>query len=261
MTILDTIVATRKERLDKKRNNMPESALERELDSIRPFFRISNTTLIAECKKGSPSKGVFLSEYDPVSIACQYAQGGANALSVLTEPDHFFGSDEHLIEVRSTVDLPVLRKDFIFDLYQVKESWAIGADAVLLIAAILSPSQLEELACYAHELGLQTLVEVHNEIELEMALPIETEGMGVNARNLKDFSIDLAIAKQLCKSIPTKTVAVAESGLKSVSSGLEMYQAGFRGFLVGEYFITATDRTETVNQFAQALESSQRGAL
>ena len=255
MTILDKIVTKRKKRLAAAKKKVPSRSLQRTVDPPRPFFKGGNkVTLIAECKKGSPSKGIFLEEYDPVAIAGQYERGGADAISVLTEQDFFYGSDTHLISVRDTVSLPVLRKDFIFDPYQVKESWALGADAILLIAAILSERQLEKLAMQAIGLGLEILLEVHSREELERALTVPATAIGINARNLKDFTIDLNASKQLCALLPKGRIAVAESGLKSPKAGQEMYQAGFRGFLVGEYFITAKNRMLRVKNFAAKLK-------
>lgn len=255
MTILDKIVAARKERLVNKKKKIGKSSLKRTVGPPRPLFKgANNITLIAECKKGSPSKGIFLDDYDPIAIASQYETGGADAISVLTEPDFFYGSDAHLEAIRKTVSLPVLRKDFIFDPYQVKESWALGADAILLIAAVLSERQLENLALYAVELGLEILLEIHSREELEMALTIPATAIGINARNLKDFTIDLNMSKKLCSLIPRGRIAVAESGLKSPRAGQNMFQAGFRAFLVGEYFITAKNRTQCVKNFATKLK-------
>lgn len=254
MNILDRIIAQRKQRIAHAKKRIPQKALNRTLDTPEQFINTRGITLIAECKKGSPSKGVFLEEYDPVLLAGEYELGGAHALSVLTEPDFFYGNNDHLSAVKGHVALPVLRKDFIIDPYQIQESWAIGADAVLLIAAILSDMQMQELALYAKELRLEVLLEIHDEYELERALRVPASGIGINARNLKDFTIDLGRAKELCKYIPKNTVAVTESGLKSATAGMEMHKAGFRGFLVGEYFIRARNRVACVREFADALK-------
>lgn len=254
VTILNKIVSVCKERLAEKRKNIPENSLQRNVDSPRPFFKKDSITLIAECKKGSPSRGIFLEEYDPVTIANQYEKGGADAISVLTEPGFFYGSEVHLKSVRECISLPVLRKDFIFDTYQVTESWAMGADAILLIAAILSESQLKELVVCAEEYNLEILLEVHDREELEKALVVPVTGIGINARNLKDFSIDLEATKALCKLVPADRIAVAESGIMSPQDGKAMYDAGFRGFLVGEYFITSENREKQVKEFAAALK-------
>ena len=254
MTILDKIVASCQKRLAEKKQAIKERSFHRNIDPPHPFYNeTSGVTLIAECKKGSPSRGIFLEEYDPVSIASQYERGGADAVSVLTEPDFFYGDEEYLTKVREAVSLPVLRKDFIFDTYQVKESWAMGADAILLIAAILSKAQLKELVTSASELGLDILLEVHNRDELNKALSVPVNGIGINARNLKDFSVDVKASKELCNHVPADRIAVAESGIKAANILKEMYNAGFRGFLVGEHFITADDREGAVRIFAEAL--------
>lgn len=258
MTILDKIVASCKEHLAEKKRKIKEGSFHRSVDPPRPFYNeTSGVTLIAECKKGSPSRGIFLEEYDPVSIASQYELGGADAVSVLTEPYFFYGNEEHLTKVRETLSIPVLRKGFIFDTYQVKESWAIGADAILLISAILSKAQLNELISCAVELGLDILLEVHNRDELDRCLTAQVKGIGINARNLKDFSVDIKASKELCKEIPADKIAVAESGITAVNILKEMYKAGFRGFLVGEHFITADDREGTVKEFAKALQEKR----
>ncbi len=253
MTILDKIVETRKERLKKKKDEVAESNLVRQVDPPRPFFNTDGFTVIAECKRGSPSKGVFTNEYNPTLIARDYERGGTHAVSVLTEPDYFYGDESHLTDVRRAISLPVLRKDFIFDPYQITESWAMGADAILLIAAILSETQLHELAVHAAEYDLAVLLEVHDGDELAKALNVPATGIGINARNLKDFSIDLDRSKELCRRVPADRIAVAESGMMSQQDGRNMVDAGFRGFLVGEYFITAWERVRTVREFIEAL--------
>lgn len=255
MTILDKIVKARKERLDKLIKVFPYNSLNRIDNAPIPFFQSSeNVTLIAECKKGSPSKGIMVKDYFPQEIAPLYEEGGATALSVLTEPDFFFGATEDLINVKKNVSLPIIRKDFIIDPYQVKEAWAMGADAILLIAAILSTEQMKELNTAAHEFGLQTLLEVHNREEFDKSVEVDADGFGINARNLKDFSIDLEAVKDICSMLPKDKIAVAESGLMSPDAGKEMYDTGFRGFLVGEYFVTAKDKVKTVREFKEALK-------
>lgn len=255
MTILDRIVTACQKRLAKKKRIIKEGSFHRSVGPPRPFYNVtSGVTLIAECKKGSPSRGILLEDYDPVSIASQYERGGADAVSVLTEPEFFYGGEGHLTAVRETVSLPVLRKDFIFDTYQVTESWAMGADAILLIAAILSKAQLGDLVNCASELGLDILLEVHNRDELNKALSVPASGIGINARNLKDFSVDIKASKELCKHVPADRIAVAESGIKAANILKEMFNAGFRGFLVGEHFIISGDREGTVREFAKVLK-------
>ena len=258
MTILDSIVEARKHRLVDAKKKVPEQDLLRTISKPVPFFNATpEITVIAECKKGSPSAGILVDNYDPGEIAADYQLGGAHALSVLTEPDFFYGSNNHILQVKKRVSLPVLRKDFIIDSYQVKEAWAIGADAILLIVAVLSDGLMQELAAYARELQMQVLVEVHDAHELERSLKIPAQGIGINARNLKDFSIDRQASKDLCKHIPPTTVAVAESGIRSIASGKEMLDAGFTGFLVGEYFVTAPNRVDCVRDFVDALSGKK----
>lgn len=254
MTILDEIIAKRKERLLASKKERPENSLQRIVPAPIPFFQNEKqVTLIAECKKGSPSKGIFLTEYDPVALAVEYERGGATAISCLTEPDYFFGSEQDLKDIKQAVKLPVLRKDFIFDPYQIKESWAMGADAILLIAAVLSEKQLMNLSKLAAHYNLDVLLEVHNLEEMDKALNIPVKGIGINARNLKDFTIDMEVTKELCKKIPKDRIAIAESGMKSPQAGAQMYKAGFRGFLVGEYFVTSKDISECVKDFKKKL--------
>lgn len=252
--VLIRIVDTRKERLQQNKKNFPFASLEREVSEPGKFFNKDGaTTVIAECKKGSPSKGVMIDNYIPEDIAVQYRGGGASAVSVLTEPDYFFGLDDHLVSVRKASGLPVLRKDFIFDPYQVRESWALGADCILLIAAILSGDQIKELAHYAQELKMEVLLEAHNEEELQKVLSVPSGAVGINSRNLKNFTTDLDTAKNLCRMIPADRIAVAESGIHSSQDGVDLLKTGFRAFLVGEYFIKSEDRQSCVRNFVDAV--------
>jgi len=254
VNILDTIVEKRKERISADKKRVPECQLKRYCKAPQSFFKTDNLfTLIAECKKASPSKGIFVRDYDPVSIAVEYEKGGADTISVLTEPEYFLGDNSHLSMVSNAVSIPILRKDFIIDPYQIKESWSLGADAVLLIAAILSKQQLIELISVASEYGLEVLVEVHTEQELETAINAGSNAVGINARNLKDFTIDMALSQHLFTLLPENTIAVAESGIKSPDDGLKMLQTGFRGFLIGEYFMTAQDKAGCVSEFRSVL--------
>lgn len=254
MSILERITARRRELVAQAKQEQPFTSLERTADAVKPLFPANRRpTLIAECKKGSPSKGVFLPDYDPARLASAYARGGAQALSVLTEPDFFFGDSGHLLQARRVSGLPVLRKDFIIDPWQVRESWAIGADAMLLIVAVLEQTALDELCHQANELGLQVLVEAHNEQELERALQLPCSALGINARNLRDFSIDLEGARRLCAMVPAEYTVVAESGIHSPADARSLRQAGFRAFLVGEYFVTAADREARVREMVEAI--------
>ena len=191
-------------------------------------------SVIAECKRRSPSRGVIRADYDPVEIAAGYAAGGAAAISVLTEPAFFDGTLDHLRGVRRRVDTPLLQKDFIVSEYQLMEGRAAGADAALLIAAALDDETLRRLAAQASMLGLAVLAEVHDRIELDRVLAAGTAVVGVNNRNLRTLSVDLEASRKLIEEIPEGTVAVAESGLRTPTDLQELRSAGYDGFLVGE---------------------------
>jgi len=254
--ILETICEERRADSARLRRERPPSSLERSAGPIRPAFaaRGSGPLLIAECKKASPSRGVMVDRYDPAALATAYERGGAGMLSVLTEPRRFLGSDGHLAAARAAVGLPVLRKDFIVDAYQVLEAWSIGADAILLIAAALGEGELLELAAAARELGLAVLVELHEESELERAAAAAPDAIGVNARDLRDFSVDLGRARDLARLLPEGCFRVAESGLRSPRDAAALLAAGYRGFLVGEALAASADPEARTREFADALK-------
>lgn len=199
----------------------------------------SKTHIIAEIKKASPSAGLLRENYCPVDIAREYEENGAAAISVLTEPRYFMGSNEHLRAVREAVKLPLLRKDFIFDPYQIYESAAHGADVVLLIVAVLKEDKLRALYEKSTECGLEVIVEVHTEKELDMALELEKAIIGVNNRNLKTLETDLHVAMSLAGSIPRERLSIAESGIKNRADIEMLMEAGYNAFLVGEVLMTA----------------------
>ena len=197
--------------------------------------------VIAELKKASPSKGVLRAEYDPAAFAAGYAQAGAAALSVLTDRDFFQGAGEHLAAARAASGLPVLRKDFVIDAYQVYEARALGADAVLLIVAALGDASLRELRDLAAHLGMDALVEVHDADELERALAIRPDLVGVNNRDLRSFTTDLATTTRLRAQLPPEVLLVTESGIHAPADVARMRADGVHAFLVGEVFMTAPD--------------------
>lgn len=197
--------------------------------------------VIAECKRRSPSRGVLLTDYHPVTIARAYAKAGAAAISVLTEPTFFDGTLAHLEAVRDAVATPLLRKDFIVSEYQLFEARAAGADAVLLIVAALSPADLVRLGRRAAELGLDTLVEVHNGDELAVALDAGAPVIGVNNRNLHTLAVDVHASESLIGQMPAEVVAVSESGLKTAADLKRLAALGYRAFLIGERFMTDPD--------------------
>jgi indole-3-glycerol phosphate synthase len=247
--LLHAIVAATRRITDVRRQREPLATLERRAASGTPdgarFERElgmdGRVNVIAECKRRSPSKGVLAADYDPVRIAASYEAGGAAAISVLTEPTFFDGALEHLAAVRVAVGLPLLRKDFIVEDYQLFEARAAGADAVLLIVAALEQRDLEGLQRRAAELGLAVLVEVHDEQELTRAIDAGARVIGVNNRNLRTLSVDVDGSYRLVARIPRSAVAVSESGLKSRAELERLSAAGYRAFLIGERFMTDPD--------------------
>lgn len=197
--------------------------------------------VIAEIKKASPSKGLLREYFQPEAIAQSYAENGATCLSVLTDVDFFQGHDDYLLEAKAACSLPVIRKDFMIDTYQVVESRMLGADCILLIVAALEEKQMHELAACAAELGLDYLIEVHNQAELELALKLEPELIGINNRDLHNFNTSLDTTYDLLKEIPEGTSVVTESGILARQDVDGMIQHGVYGFLVGETFMRASD--------------------
>ena len=247
--LLRTIVAATRRITEVRREREPVAALEtraalRSPDGAR-FERelgmAGRINVIAECKRRSPSKGVLAADYDPVRIAKAYEAGGAAAISVLTEPTFFDGAPEHLAAVRAAVAIPLLRKDFIVDDYQLLEARAAGADAVLLIVAALEQRELLRLDRRARELGLATLVEVHDEQELARAVDAGTQIVGVNNRNLRTLAVDVDGSYRLAARIPRHVIGVSESGLKSRAELERLSASGYRAFLIGERFMTDAD--------------------
>jgi indole-3-glycerol phosphate synthase len=247
--LLETIVAATRRIVEVRQAVEPLAALAERASAMpsqvgRLFGALSSrdsVNVIAECKRRSPSKGVLRAEYDPVAIATAYADGGAAAISVLTEPTFFDGSLEHLAAVRTAVDLPLLRKDFIVSEYQLLEAEAAGADAVLLIAAALRPAELKVLHDHARRQGLDAVVEVHDARELAIAIDVGARIVGVNNRNLRTLEIDVRASEDLIANVPPEIVAVSESGLKTSAELARLRALGYRAFLVGEHLMTAPD--------------------
>ena len=210
--------------------------------------RADHVNIIAECKRRSPSRGVLRPDYDVVEIARGYSAAGAAAISVLTEPTFFDGALEHLADVRAAVDTPLLRKDFLVSEYQLLEARAAGADAVLLIVAALTPSELAHLAKSAATLGLDTLVEVHDADELSIAIDSGARVIGVNNRNLRTLVVDIHASETLVSMMPKGVVAVSESGLKTSHDLSRLSTLGYGAFLIGERFMTDADPGAALGQ-------------
>ena len=242
-TILDTIVQNKKDELAEAKHKTPLEILKSRiahLPQVRDFAGAltagnqSSVRIIAEVKKASPSKGILCQQFDPVAIARAYGDGGAAAVSVLTEKNYFQGSIEYLRAIKEAIQLPVLRKDFIFDPYQLYESRANGADAVLLIAAMLPEELLAELLQLSRALSLFHLVEVHDLNEVRKALAADAEIIGINNRDLKTFATDIRTTIDLIPAIPEEKIVVSESGISSRQDIKQLADAGVDAFLIGE---------------------------
>ena len=247
MNILQSIMSERRADVEAARKRLPLSEL-RKLAVGRRHHSLATALaggkgarVIAEIKKASPSAGLLQPDYQPAAIARAYEAAGAAGISVLTEPRHFQGSDQHLREVRQAVAIPVLRKDFICDVYQVYETAALGADVILLIVAALDARLLRTLYEEAIACRLDVLVESHTADELEQALALKKAILGINSRNLKTLKTDLSVARDLASLIPDGRIAVAESGIRARADIESLASVGYRGFLIGETLMSADD--------------------
>ena len=248
--ILDEIAAKTKERIEERKRVYPLAeirAAARDMDSntVFPFEKAlakPGMSFICEVKKASPSKGVIAEHFPYVEIGREYENAGADAMSILTEPFYFQGSNDYLTAIRREVSIPLLRKDFTVDEYMLYEAKEIGADAVLLICAILSQTQLEEYAGIARELGLSALVEAHDEQEIQMALRAGAKIIGVNNRNLKDFTVDISNSIRLRELVPGEILFVSESGMKTRADIAKLEENGTNAVLIGETFMRSDDK-------------------
>ncbi|MDH4114049.1 MAG: indole-3-glycerol phosphate synthase TrpC [Burkholderiaceae bacterium] len=249
--ILDRILATKRAEVRQAAAARPLAEIRRAAEgrgdlrdfsgAIRRKLALGQSAVIAEVKKASPSKGVLRADFDPAAIAASYAANGAACLSVLTDRQYFQGAPEYLGQARAASGLPVLRKDFMVDPYQVFEARALGADAILLIVAALDDAGLRELEALAASLGMATLVEVHDRAELERALHLATPLLGINNRNLRTFETTLETTLALLPAIPDDRIVVTESGILAPPDVARMRAAGVNAFLVGEAFMRAAD--------------------
>jgi len=256
--ILDRILARKVEEIAERSARVPMAELiarVADLPDTRGFaaaieakIEAGLSAVIAEIKQASPSKGVIRADFDPAAIAQAYAEGGATCLSVLTDADFFRGHEDYLRQARAACTLPVLRKDFTIDAYQVYEARAIGADCILLIVAALDDSSLLELSLLAAELDLDVLVEVHDEDELGRALEIPAPLIGINNRNLRSFEVSLDTSIKLRERVPADRLLVSESGITTGTDISRLRAAGIHAFLVGEAFMRAADPGQALKQ-------------
>ncbi len=262
--LLEAIVAATRSRLSVAMQREPRAQLERRAMAAQPngtafASRVSRTghiNIIAECKRRSPSRGVLRSAYDPVAAATAYAEAGAAAISILTEPAFFDGALQHLIDVRAAVTVPLLRKDFMIHEYQLLEARAAGADAILLIVAALTDTQLRDLSESARALGLAALVEVHDVGECDRALATGAAIIGVNNRNLRTLEVNLEASHVIAARLPATVIGVSESGLKTRDDLRAMRALGYQAFLMGERFMVDADPGAALGAMLASLEAS-----
>lgn len=261
MNILDTIIAHKKIEVATRKSNTSIKDLELKPQFSFPVHLLSDallkedsTGIIAEFKRKSPSKGFIKENADVNEITSAYTKYGAACLSVLTDEKFFGGSDEDLIQARKN-SIPILRKDFIIDEYQIIEAKSIGADVILLIAACLSTAEVKRLAEFANSLGLQTILELHAEEELGHICEA-TKIIGINNRDLKTFHVDIERSLRMAEQLPSDKIKIAESGIDKIEDILLFLQNGFRGFLIGEYFMKQQDTPAAFKAFVQKLKAS-----
>jgi indole-3-glycerol phosphate synthase len=261
--LLAAIVAGTRRMIEVRAAEVPLAEIRRRAAAVEPrsgrfadaLSRAERVNIIAECKRRSPSRGVLRADYDAATIAASYARAGAAAISVLTEPTFFDGHLDHLAAVRHATDTPLLRKDFIVDRYQILEARAAGADAVLLIAAALTPQALAQLHREATETGLDVLVEIHDLLELPVAVDAGASIVGVNNRNLRTLAVNTDVSRQAVERLPEHVIAVAESGLKTAADLRDLKRAGYDAFLIGERFMTAGDPGQALADLLGSVES------
>ncbi len=244
--ILDRIIQEKRIEVEKAKRNSPLESIGSELEKTQPakdFFKAiepdGRVKIIAEIKWASPSKGILRKDFNPTEIAKGYSDGGASAISVLTDRKFFKGDLTHLRAVRSAVETPLLRKDFTIDPYQVYEARLYGADAVLLIASVLGTETIKELLAVTHSLGMNAIVEVHNEVELEKAILAGSRIIGINNRDLKTFNVSLDVSIRLSKLIPKEKIVISESGIVTNEDIKRLREEGIYAVLIGETFMRA----------------------
>lgn len=249
MTILDQLAGHARERTEQAKQKIPLSVLKEQAEALpkgtfafEQALKAPGISFICECKKASPSKGLIAPDFPYLSIAKEYQAAGADAISVLTEPKWFLGRDQYLREIASAVSIPCLRKDFTVDEYMIYEAKVLGASAVLLICSILTPAQLRDYQAVCDGLGLSALVEAHDEAEVRMALDAGARIIGVNNRNLKDFTVDTENSRRLRAMIPPSVLFVSESGVKTPADVENLRDVGADAVLIGETLMRAADK-------------------
>jgi len=254
--ILDRITAATRERVEKNKSQVTLKTVANQAFSMNlatgfPFetaLRLPGMSFICEIKQASPSRGMIVEKFSYLDIAREYESAGADAISVLTEPDFFLGKDIYLQQIRTTVNVPLLRKDFIIDPYQIFEAKVLGADAVLLICSLLRTAELKDYLAICDQLGLSALVEAHDAGEIESALQAGAHIIGINNRNLKDFTVDLENSVRLRTLVPEKVVVVAESGIKTRQDIEKLQASGIDAVLIGESLMRSPDKHKALQK-------------
>jgi indole-3-glycerol phosphate synthase len=261
MNILDKIIETKKIEVERSKERCPIAELEKSMFfnrktlSLKKFLTDpSKTGIIAEFKRQSPSKGIINGIALVGDVTKGYEKAGASAVSILTDKEYFGGENKDVVEARTQLNIPILRKEFIIDEYQIVEAKSIGADVILLIAAVLEPQRLRKLAEFAHFLGLEVLMEVHNEQEL-LDNCCEVDVIGVNNRNLKDFTVSIQTSIKLAELIPGKYLKVSESGIYDAETIIELKEHGYNGFLIGENFMRKENPALEIEKFVGELKA------
>ncbi len=261
MTILDKIIADKRKEVALKKSVIPVSQLEasvffeRQVASLSTNLKNGTRGIIAEHKRRSPSKSIINNGFSVEEVIKGYEKAGAMGISVLTDMKYFGGSLEDLVLARASTNLPLLRKEFIIDEYQIIEAKANGADLILLIASVLTRVEIERFSKFAQNIGLEVLLEIHNEQELEKSLMPTLDMIGVNNRNLANFEVSLDNSKRLSALIPSEFVKISESGITSVEDILDLESYGFKGFLVGENFMKTADAGKAASDFIKQLQN------
>lgn len=259
MTILDRIITRKKEEVDFAKSTISLEELKASAFFCRPTFSLKESVgdkngIIAEFKRKSPSKGIINSNASVLEVVSKYEENCASGISILTDSEFFGGSTHDILTVREAVNIPILRKDFMIDEYQIYEAKSMGADVILLIAACLSPQQVSDFTALAHHLEMEVLLEIHNEEELKHYNKA-VDLVGINNRNLKDFKVDLYHSVNLKNLLPKGTISVAESGIYSVDDFRFLQEKGFDAFLMGEYFMKKKNPGKAFEEFSKNIKA------